>query len=119
MVCHSLLQWIMFCQNSLLRSAHLGWPCTAWLIDSELCQPPCHDKAVIYEGDMCIYVCVCVCVYSILRLNIKLMIAGGRAKGIVRRSQPDIENLAQSVKSKKYVISENSRKLIVSFYILI
>ena len=68
---------------------------------------------------ICVYMCVCVCVYSILRLNIKLMIAGGRAKGIVRRSQPDIENLAQSVKSKKYVISENSRKLIVSFYILI
>ena len=43
------------------------------------------------------------------------MIAGGRAKGIVRRSQPDIENLAQSVKSKNYIISENNRKLTVSF----
>ena len=36
------------------------WPCIAWLIDSELCKPLCHDKAVICEGDMCIYMCVCV-----------------------------------------------------------
>ena len=31
-VCHSPLQWIMFCQNSPLCPVHLGWPCTAWLI---------------------------------------------------------------------------------------
>ena len=34
MACHALLQWITFCQNSLLRPIRLGWPCTAWLIAS-------------------------------------------------------------------------------------
>ena len=33
-VCHSLLPWITFYQNSLLWSIHLGWPCLAWLIAS-------------------------------------------------------------------------------------
>ena len=33
-VCHSLLQWIMFCQNSPLWPTRLGWPCRAWLIAS-------------------------------------------------------------------------------------
>ena len=30
MVCHSLLYWIMFHQNSLLWPIHLGWPYMAW-----------------------------------------------------------------------------------------
>ena len=34
MFCHSLLQWITFCQNSLLCLVHLGWPYMAWLIAS-------------------------------------------------------------------------------------
>ena len=33
-VCHSLLQWITFCQNSTPWPIHLGWPYTAWLIVS-------------------------------------------------------------------------------------
>ena len=33
-VCHSLLQWTTFCQNSQLWPMHLGWSCTAWLIVS-------------------------------------------------------------------------------------
>ena len=33
-VCHSLLQWITFCQNSSLWPICLGRPCTAWLIAS-------------------------------------------------------------------------------------
>ena len=33
-VCHSLLQWILFCQNSPLWPIHHGWPYTAWLIAS-------------------------------------------------------------------------------------
>ena len=33
-VCHSLLQWIRFCQNSPPSPIHLGWPYTAWLIVS-------------------------------------------------------------------------------------
>ena len=33
-VCHSLLQWIMFCQNSPLWPVHLGWPYTPRLIGS-------------------------------------------------------------------------------------
>ena len=33
-VCHSLLQWSMFCQNSPPWPIHLGWPSMAWLIIS-------------------------------------------------------------------------------------
>ena len=33
-VCHSLLQWTMFCQNSPSWLFHLGWPYIAWLIVS-------------------------------------------------------------------------------------
>ena len=33
-VCHSLLQWITFCQNPPLWLICLGWPFTAWLIAS-------------------------------------------------------------------------------------
>ena len=33
-VCLSLLQWSMFCQNSLQWPIHFGWPYTAWLIFS-------------------------------------------------------------------------------------
>ena len=31
-VCHSLLQWTTFCQNSQTWPVHLGWPCPAWFI---------------------------------------------------------------------------------------
>ena len=31
-VCHSLLQWTAFCQNSPPWPVHLGWPYMAWLI---------------------------------------------------------------------------------------
>ena len=34
LVCHSLLQWTMFCQNSPTWSVHVGWPYMAWLIVS-------------------------------------------------------------------------------------
>ena len=30
-VCHSLLQWTTFCQNSPPWPVHLGWPYMAWL----------------------------------------------------------------------------------------
>ena len=33
-VCHSLFQWITFCQNSPLWPVHLRWPSTACLIAS-------------------------------------------------------------------------------------
>ena len=33
-VCHSLLQWIPFCQNSPLWPVHLGWAYTACLLAS-------------------------------------------------------------------------------------
>ena len=33
-VCHPLLQWATFCQNSPPWLIHLGWPYTAWLIVS-------------------------------------------------------------------------------------
>ena len=41
-VCHSLLQWTTFCQNSPPRPVHLGWPYTAWLSFTEL------DKGVVH-----------------------------------------------------------------------
>ena len=41
MVCHSLLQWITFCQTSPPWPAHLGCPHRTWLSFSEL------DKAVV------------------------------------------------------------------------
>ena len=31
-VCHPLLQWTIFCQNSPAWPIHLGWPYTVWLI---------------------------------------------------------------------------------------
>ena len=40
-VCHSLLQWITFCQTSPPWPIRLGWPHTAWLSFVEL------DKAVV------------------------------------------------------------------------
>ena len=33
-VCHSLLHWTTFCQNSPLWPVHLGWPCATMLIVS-------------------------------------------------------------------------------------
>ena len=33
-VCHSLLQWTMLCQNSPPWPIRLGWPYTAWLVVS-------------------------------------------------------------------------------------
>ena len=33
-VCHSLLWWTMFSQNSPSWPVHLGWRCTAWLMVS-------------------------------------------------------------------------------------
>ena len=33
-VCHSLLQWTMFCQNFPLWPVRPGWPCTVWLLAS-------------------------------------------------------------------------------------
>ena len=50
-VSHSLLQWITFCQNSLLWPIHLGWPCTAWLIASLSYSSPFTTKVVSHEGD--------------------------------------------------------------------
>ena len=33
-VCHSLLQWTAFCQNSPPQPIRLGWPYIGWLIVS-------------------------------------------------------------------------------------
>ena len=40
--CHCLLQWTMFCQNSLPWPLSIGWPYMAWLSFIEL------DKAVVH-----------------------------------------------------------------------
>ena len=36
-VCHSLIQWATFCQNSPPWLIHLGWPYMAWLVVSDPC----------------------------------------------------------------------------------
>ena len=41
-VCHSLLQWTTFCQNSPTWPVLLGWPYMAWISFTEL------DKAVVH-----------------------------------------------------------------------
>ena len=41
-VCHSLLQWTTFCQNSPPWPIRLGWPYMAWLSFTEL------DKTVVH-----------------------------------------------------------------------
>ena len=51
-VCHSLLQWTMFCQNSLLWPVYLEWHCAAWFIASLSYTSPFTMKAVIHEGEM-------------------------------------------------------------------
>ena len=50
MVCHSLLQWITFCQNSAMT--HLSWVALHGMRHSfiELRKPLHHDKAMIHEG---------------------------------------------------------------------
>ena len=42
LICHSLLQWTVFCQTSPPWPIHLGWPHMAWLSFIEL------DKAVVH-----------------------------------------------------------------------
>ena len=49
MVCHSLLQWTTFCQNSPPRPVRLGWPHTEWLSFTEL------DKAVVLGSDWLVF----------------------------------------------------------------
>ena len=51
-VCHSLLQWITFCQNSLLWPICLGWLALYGMAHSfiELHKSLCHEKAVIVQG---------------------------------------------------------------------
>ena len=49
-VCHSLLQWTMFCQNSPPWPIHLGWPYMAWFIVSLSRQgyEPCDQFGYIF-----------------------------------------------------------------------
>ena len=48
-VCHSLLQWTMFCQNLPLWPVCFGWPLNDMAHRFiELCKPLCHNK--IHEG---------------------------------------------------------------------
>ena len=49
-VCHSLLWWITFCQNSPLWPACLWWPCMAWLIASLSYTSPFATRQWIMEG---------------------------------------------------------------------
>ena len=59
-VCHSLLQWTIFCQTSPPWPAGLGWPHRAWLNFSEL------DKAVVLVWlDWLVF---CDCAFSVSAL---------------------------------------------------
>ena len=58
-VCHSLLQWITFCQTSPPQPICLGWPHTAWLSFIEL------DKAVVLWSDGLVF---CECGFSLSAL---------------------------------------------------
>ena len=52
-VCHSLLQGIVFCENVPLWPIYLGWPYNGMACSfTELGKPFCHDKAVIPEGHL-------------------------------------------------------------------
>ena len=63
-VCHSLLQWTTFCQNSPPWPACLGWPHKAWLSFIEL------DKAVVLvELDWLVFCDYGLCVYSLMPLT--------------------------------------------------
>ena len=46
-VCHSLLQWIMFCLNCPLWPVRLRWPYTAWLIASLLYKVVVHVISLV------------------------------------------------------------------------
>ena len=48
--CHFLLQWTIFCQNSLLWPICLWWPCTAWHISLLSYATPSPWHTVIHEG---------------------------------------------------------------------
>ena len=48
-VCHSLLQWTTFCQNSPPWPVHLGWPHSAWLSFTEW------DKTVVPWSDWLVF----------------------------------------------------------------
>ena len=48
-VCHSLLQWTTFCQNSPPWPDHLGWPYMAWFSFMAL------DKAVVHVIRLAIF----------------------------------------------------------------
>ena len=52
-VCHSLLQWTSFCQNSPPWPICLGWPYTAWLSFTEL------DKAKVHVISLGLVFCDC------------------------------------------------------------
>ena len=58
-VCHSFLQWTIFCQNSPPWPIHLGWPHMAWLSFTEL------DKAVVHVIKLLIFLWLrlSICLY--------------------------------------------------------
>ena len=59
-VCHSLLQWTMFCQDSPPWSVHLGWPYTAWHSMHTHTQNSIDSEFWVNENEQKENVCVCV-----------------------------------------------------------
>ena len=58
-VCHSLLQWATFCQNSPSWPVCLGWPYMAWLSFTEL------EKAVVRVIRLTSFLWFCFCVSAL------------------------------------------------------
>ena len=65
-VCHSLLQWITFCQTSPPWPARLGWPHIAWISFIEL------DKAVSVWLDLLIFCDYGLCVCPLMPLTMPI-----------------------------------------------
>ena len=68
-VCHSLLQWTTFCQNSPPWPVHLGWPYMTWLIIS------LSETSLWSMQSIWLIFCDCsfhsVCPMEVYRINMK------------------------------------------------
>ena len=78
-VCHCLLHWNTFSQNSPPWPIHLGWPYRAWLILTEL------DKAVVHVIRLVsfLWLWFSVCLYSDEEWWGLLKLPGGRGQELI------------------------------------
>ena len=82
MVCHSLLQWNTFCQNSPPWPVHLGWPCMSWYMIYSVYKlnkqsdnkQPCHTPSPILNQSVVPFRVLTVAswlTYSFLRRQVR------------------------------------------------